>query len=382
MRTATLTIDPAAITHNLAQVHVFAPKAKILAMVKANAYGHGIAAVLPALDQADGVGVATFEEALEARHLGWAKTIGLVEGVFSASEWRQAIDNEFSCVIHHAPQLEWALNQIPPEGSQTRLVWLKYNSGMNRLGFNSNDLIKAATALNQAGYQLILTTHFANADAVSHPLNALQIERFNALLEILRQDVSPDIQASLCNSAGIIHFAQCHQDWVRPGIMLYGSSPVNDKSAAQLNLQPAMTFSTEIMAFQTVTAGDAIGYSSRWIAQQETRTALVSIGYGDGYPRIIDEHAEVCVILTQVDGSKVRYFCPIRGRVAMDMIVIDISATPKDLPLNSEVILWGEAPHIDEVAASAGTISYELFCRLSLRPNRVLKDSLATGLKK
>ena len=382
MRTATLTINPAAITHNLAQVQALAPKAKVLAMVKANAYGHGVAAVLPALDQADGVGVATFEEALEARRLGWLKTIGLVEGVFSASEWQRAIDNEFSCVIHHAPQLEWALDNVPPKDSQTRIVWLKYNSGMNRLGFNSDNIIEAAHALNRSGYQLILTTHFANADAFSHPLNTLQIKRFNALLETLRQDISPDIQASLCNSAGIIHFAQCHQDWVRPGIMLYGSSPINDKSAAQLNLQPAMTFSTKIMAFQTVTAGDAIGYGSRWIAQQDTRTALISIGYGDGYPRVIDEQAQVCVILTHVDGAKEHYFCPIRGRVAMDMIVIDISTTPKDLPLNNDVILWGEAPHIDDVAASAGTISYELFCRLSLRPNRLVANSIAERLEK
>ncbi len=159
MRTATITINPQAITHNLLQAKKHAPTAKVLAMVKANAYGHGVAAVLPALQQADGIGVATFDEALEARQLGWHKTIGLVEGVFSAKEWQQAIDNACSCVIHHAPQLDWALENIPAADSPTRQAWLKYNTGMNRLGFNDDTIIQAAQRLHNAGYQIILTTH-------------------------------------------------------------------------------------------------------------------------------------------------------------------------------------------------------------------------------
>ncbi|WP_201556321.1 alanine racemase [Psychrobacter sp. 72-O-c] len=371
MRTATITINPNALTHNLMQVKKIAPTAKILAMVKANAYGHGVAMVLPALQQADGIGVATFDEALEARQLGWDKTIGLVEGVFSANEWQQAIDQSFSCVIHHRPQLDWALENVPSANSPTRLVWLKYNTGMNRLGFNDENVIQAANQLHDAGYQLILTTHFANADDHDHPLNAIQIQRFADMLTVLRDNVSQDIRGSLCNSAGLVNFTDSHYDWVRPGIMLYGSSPVNNKSAYDLNLQPAMDFSAQIMAFQTVKASDAIGYGSRWIAQQDTRTALISIGYGDGYPRVINDDSYVSVIDANTDdGTTQSYPCPVRGRVAMDMIVIDISAVPENIALNSKVVLWGSAPHVDEVAAHAGTIGYELLCRLSSRPER------------
>ncbi|WP_440454692.1 alanine racemase [Psychrobacter sp. ASPA161_9] len=367
MRTATITINPAALTHNLNQVKKRASNAKVLAMVKANAYGHGVAAVLPALQQADGIGVATFAEAMEARQLGWDKAIGLVEGVFSAKEWQQAIDNACSCVIHHAPQLDWALENVPAADSPARQVWLKYNTGMNRLGFNETTVVEAAQRLHDAGYQLILTTHFANADNRDHPLNAIQIQRFSEMLSYLQQQISPAIEGSLCNSAGIVNFSDNHFDWVRPGIMLYGSSPVIDQSANDLNLQPAMEFSAHIMAMQVVNAGDAIGYGSRWTAQQDTRTALVSIGYGDGYPRVISDDAYVCIIDAESDTS---YPCPIRGRVAMDMIVIDLSAAPVDIALDSKVVLWGAMPHVDEVASHAGTIGYELLCRLSARPKR------------
>lgn len=364
----TITIKPAAITHNLNQVKALAPKSKVLAMVKANAYGHGVAAVLPALQQADGIGVATLREALEAQQLGWDKTIGLIEGAFTVDEWQQAIEHDISCVIHHAPQLDWALEQIPPVDSATRVVWIKYNTGMNRLGFNTQTLISAAKSLHDAGYQLILTTHFANADNQDHPLNAIQIQRFNDMLITLRQTVSTNIKGSLCNSAGIVNFSEHHHDWVRPGIMLYGSAPVIDQSAYTLNLQPAMEFSAQIIALQTVQAGDAIGYGSRWIAQQDVKTALVSIGYGDGYPRVVNENAYVSVIDAL---NQQRYSCAVIGRVAMDMIVIDVSAVPESSALNSKVILWGDAPHVDEVATHADTIGYELLCRLSVRPNRI-----------
>lgn len=372
----TITIKPAAITHNLAQVKKLAPKSKVLAMVKANAYGHGVAAVLPALQQgeqqADGIGVATLQEALEARQLGWDKTIGLIEGAFTAEEWRLAIEHDISCVIHHEPQLTWALENTPTASSATRVVWLKYNTGMNRLGFNDQTLIPAAKHLHEAGYQLILTTHFANADDRAHPLNAIQIQRFNDMLRTLRETVSSDVEGSLCNSAGIVNFPEHHHDWVRPGIMLYGSTPVIDKSAHDLDLQPAMEFSAQIIALQTVNAGDGIGYGSRWTAAQDTKTALVSIGYGDGYPRVVSADVYVCVIDETNNQS---YPCAVIGRVAMDMIVIDVSAVPNSVALNSKVILWGDAPHVDEVAAHAETISYELLCRLSARPTRNITES-------
>ena len=372
----TITIKPVAITHNLAEVKKRAPTSKVLAMVKANAYGHGVAAVLPALQQAepqaDGIGVATLIEALEARQLGWNKIIGLIEGAFTKDEWQLAIEHDISCVIHHEPQLTWALENTPPTTSATSVVWLKYNTGMNRLGFNDQTLIPAAKRLHEAGYQLILTTHFANADDRTHPLNAIQIQRFNDMLQTLRETISSDIKGSLCNSAGIVNFPEHHHDWVRPGIMLYGSTPVIDKSAHDLDLHPAMEFSAQIIALQTVSAGDGIGYGSRWTAMQDTKTALVSIGYGDGYPRVVSADAYVSVIDAINHQS---YPCAVVGRVAMDMIVIDVSAVPESVALNSKVILWGDAPHVDEVAVHAETISYELLCRLSARPNRAIAKS-------
>ena len=372
----TITINPAAITHNVAQVKKLAPTAKVLAMVKANAYGHGVAAILPALKQAkpqaDGIGVATLIEALEARQLGWDKTIGLIEGAFTKDEWQLAIEHDISCVIHHEAQLTWALENTPPATNATRVVWLKYNTGMNRLGFNDQTLIPAAKRLHEAGYQLVLTTHFANADDRAHPLNAIQIQRFNDMLQTLKETVSSDVKGSLCNSAGIVNFPEHHHDWVRPGIMLYGSTPVIDKSARDLDLQPAMEFSAQIIALQTVNAGDVIGYGSRWTAMQDTKTALVSIGYGDGYPRVVSDNAYVSVI----DAINYQsYPCVVVGRVAMDMIVIDVSTVPESVALDSKVILWGDAPHVDEVAAHAETISYELLCRLSARPHRTIAKS-------
>lgn len=154
--------------------------------------------------------------------------------------------------------------------------------------------------------------------------------------------------------------------------MLYGSTPVIDKSARDLDLQPAMEFSAQIIALQTVNAGDGIGYGSRWTAMQDTKTALVSIGYGDGYPRVVSADAYVCVIDETNNQS---YPCAVIGRVAMDMIVIDVSAVPNSVALNSKVLLWGDAPHVDEVAAHAETISYELLCRLSARPTRNITES-------
>ena len=180
--------------------------------------------------------------------------------------------------------------------------------------------------------------------------------RLSASQATLKDTISLDIKGSLCNSAGIVNFPEYHYDWVRPGIILYGSSPVVDKSAQELDLQPAMEFSAQIMALQTVSANDAIGYGSRW-----------RVGYGDGYPRVISDDAYVTVIDTNDNQS---YRCPVIGRVAMDMIVIDVSKTPESLALDSKVMLWGDAPRVDEVAGHAGTISYELLCRLSIRPNR------------
>ena len=375
MRTATLTIHLDAIVHNLGRVHHLAPNANILAMVKANAYGHGVANVLPALQMfADSLedsnrlalGVATLQEAIELRKLGWSHSIGVIEGVFSFDEWQMAHQIQAQCVIHQHEQVEWALSDVPSDGSPTRKIWLKLNTGMNRLGFEPNEITSVAKTLNNAGYDLILTSHFANAEDVSHPLNRKQIQTFNNVLVRLKSQVSPNIQASLCNSAGIINFPDCHYNWVRPGIMLYGSSPIIDKSAEDLNLRPTMIFGAKVMAIHHLQAGQAVGYGSRFVCERPTVKGIISVGYGDGYPRVVTDEAWVSVV-----SNGETYQCPIIGRVAMDMIAMDLTDVPEP-KIGDDVVLWGDAnlghPSVDDVASWAGTIGYELLCRTTGRP--------------
>ncbi|WP_227430170.1 alanine racemase [Psychrobacter sp. I-STPA6b] len=385
MRTANITINTSALVHNLAYVQKQAPHSKVLAMVKANAYGHGVLACLPALTTANALGVATFAEALQIREAGWEKPIIMIEGAFSQAEWQQTQQLNISCVIHHQAQLDWALQSALQEASQSspqlqQTIWLKVNTGMNRLGFSPEQIPDIAQQLSCAGYHIILTSHFANADEVDHPLNAQQYNTFDQLLRHLKQHINANIQGSLCNSAGIMHFPEYHYDWVRPGIMLYGSSPITGTSAQQLGLQAVMRFSTELMAIDNIPSQTPVGYGSRFIAPHPIKKGIISVGYGDGYPRVISEAGWVAL---QQDGNT--YHCPIIGRVAMDMIAIDLSAVPHP-QVGDSVILWGHTdtklnetnahgkhivPHVDDVASWADTIGYELLCRLSNRPTRI-----------
>ena len=239
---------------------------------------------------------------------------------------------------------------------------------MNRLGFEQDTIIPVAKKLAAAGYQLILTSHFANADTPSRASNEQQINMFTETLAQLRDEVDGSIKASLCNSAGIVNYPNCHFDWVRPGIMLYGSSPISGTSAADLNLKPAMIFAARLMAVHQIDKGASIGYGSLFVAERPMTKGIVSIGYGDGYPRVVDNSAWVSL----QQGNK-HYKCPVIGRVAMDMIAIDLTEV-ENPTFGSEVTLWGNAeqgaPTVDEIAASANTIGYELLCRMTQRPVR------------
>lgn len=381
MRTANIVIHQAALTHNLALAQQLTPTAKVLAMVKANAYGHGVEHCLPALQQADAIGVATMAEAIQVKTLGWQKPIVLIEGAFSEEEWQQSSQLNCQCVIHQHQQVDWALNSV----LTPQTVWLKYNTGMNRLGFSTDDVLPVAKQLHAAGYHIILTSHFANADDASHQLNQQQIGLFTQMLGTLKREVANTIQGSLCNSAGMVNFPDCHLDWVRPGIFLYGSSPILQKTAQQLNLQAAMSLHASIIAVQPLTAGAMVGYGSQWVAKQEGRIGIVSIGYGDGYPRVVDASAWVAVRELEKPATSHTYRCPIVGRVSMDMIMIDLSHVPHSIGEGAQVILWGNdasldamvpaahhaVPHIDDIATAANTISYELMCRLTNRPLRL-----------
>lgn len=382
MRSASITINPAALTHNLSQVKSRIPQqTKVLAMVKADAYGHGVKHCLEGMAQADALGVACFSEAKQIRDLGWEKILVLIEGVFSPKEWAESLLANCQSVIHHQNQVQWALEQVPAADSPCRTVWLKLNTGMNRLGFEPEELVGVAETLVQAGYNLILTSHFANADRPDHPSNANQIKIFTEALTLLREHVDTNIKASLCNSAGIINFPQCHFDWVRPGIMLYGSTPLEGISAQQLQLKPVMTFAARLMAIHSIAAGAPVGYGSRFIANRPIVKGIVSIGYGDGYPRVVDGSAWVSVqspvkatnSAQSAEEELINYKCPVIGRVAMDMIAIDLTEVPHP-SVGCKVTLWGdprdEVPSVDDIAYSAHTLGYELLCRVTQRPLR------------
>lgn len=355
MREARVYLSTQALTHNLQRVREFAPNSHVLAMVKADAYGHGLAFALNALQDADALGVAFFKEALDIRALGNTQPIVLIEGVFSLSEWLEADDIHAQCVIHQDCQLQWALDHIIPNAT----IWLKVNTGMNRLGFSPEKALAAAENLRAAGYDLILTMHFANADEADHPLNQQQIDTFLTI----KKQIDP-IKASLCNSAALIQWSDVQFDWVRPGIMLYGSSPFEDRSAAELNLKPVMTLTTQLIAKHELPENIVIGYGSQFTTRRPTRLGVIAMGYGDGYPRVITDGK------ISIQGQ----YVPIVGRVSMDMLTVDLTDLPTNPSLDTEVTLWGNDLDVDIIARTAGTIGYELFTRLSMRPIRHIID--------
>ncbi|WP_180162615.1 alanine racemase [Acinetobacter sp. YH12069] len=356
MRQATVYIDQQALQYNLNRVKQLAPTAKIVSMVKANAYGHGVKDCLAALKDSDAFGVACLKEALEIRELGYEQPITLIEGIFSDDEMQIIIDKKIECVVHHQQQLDWLRAHKDAYIAQGLKVWVKLNSGMNRLGFKVPEIIDVINALKAEGFTCVLAMHFANADAENHPLNDQQREQFLHVKE-----ACAPIMGSCCNSAAIFKWPELNFDFVRPGIMLYGATPFSDRSVEALDLKPVMTFTAEVIALNTIQAGESVGYGSTFVAEQEMNLAIVSIGYGDGYPRAFPKQNYV-----SIHGQKTRVI----GRVAMDMIAIDI--TGMHAPIGTEVELWGKDRLVDDVAEANGTIGYELLCRMSARPVRKL----------
>lgn len=357
MRDARLGISLAALHHNLRRVRESAPYARVLAMVKADAYGHGARLVADALAEADGFGVALVEEGLELRAAGIRRPVTVLEGVFSDSEMFEAVRHHLDVVVHTELQLGY-LERCRLTGPVN--VWLKLDTGMHRLGFAPEEALAAFRRIRAANVtgQIGLLTHFACADELDSPLTDRQITHFRTVQALLAQS-GETIQESLCNSAGILAWPAAHGDWVRPGIMLYGSSPFAGQSAEQLGLRPVMTLSSRLIAVRTVAAGEAVGYGAAWTAERDTRIGIVGIGYGDGYPRTARNGTPVLV-----NGQRVG----LAGRVSMDMIAVDLGALPAEP--GDPCILWGEGLAVDEVAAWSGTLSYELLCKVTARVRR------------
>jgi alanine racemase len=345
------TIDLSAMRHNLNIARNRAPDSKVWAVVKANAYGHGLARGMRAFSDADGLALIEVDAAVRLREMGWRKPVLLLEGFFEQEDLSIVAKHRLQVAIHCHEQIEMIerANLASPID-----VHLKMNSGMNRLGFKAEVYreayarLKAIPAIRNISFMM----HFANADEADNPglPMAEQVRRFRAATEDLPGE------RSLANSAANLMYPEVAADWVRPGIMLYGGTP-GGRSANEFGLRAAMTLESGIIGMQDIAVGDAVGYGSRFIADKPMKIGVVACGYADGYPRHAPNGTPVIV-----DGHRTG----IAGRVSMDMMAVDLTDIP-NARVGSKVILWGDELPIDEVATAAGTIGYELMCALAPR---------------
>jgi alanine racemase len=351
--TAWAEINLSALSHNLTQVRQCAPKAKVITMIKADAYGHGLVAVGTQLaSEADILGVARLSEAQALRNHGISTPILLMGTLLSDEALRYCATQRIALAIHTLAQAhQVAALAIPME------LWLKLDTGMNRLGLSEADLHQAHHLLSsaKAAHNLNLMTHFSSADEDRAPITAEQIDKFEQVANHY-----PDLPCSLANSAAIISAERSHRDWVRPGIMLYGSNP----TVKPLDLMPVMTLKSRVLAVKSVSAGESVGYNGKWTASKDSRIAALGIGYGDGYPRQLPNGTPVLV-----NGHRF----PVVGRISMDICSIDISDATLQIAEGDEVTLWGEGLPADDIAPLANTISYHLFTGVTSRVPRLYR---------
>ena len=350
-------IDIAALQSNLALARSAMPQAKTWAVVKANAYGHGLEHGMRGFQQADGLSLIELDAAVRLRELGWNKPLMLLEGLFETADLAITDHYRLQVVVHNEFQLAMlstAKLSAPLE------VHLKINTGMNRLGFMPERVAAVYQSLQAmpSVASISFMTHFANAED-QHPVLSVesQLARFKQATAGLQGSIS------LANSAATLLHSELSADWIRPGVMLYGGSP-GGGSAAGFGLRPAMTLQSQLIAVQNIQKGDAVGYGSQFVAEQAMRVGVVACGYADGYPR----HAPTGTPIL-VNDVRTRVI----GRVSMDMITVDLTPVPQ-ADVGSKVILWGEGLPIDEVAAAAGTIGYELMCAVAPRVTKKVRD--------
>jgi alanine racemase len=355
-RPARALLDAGALKHNLQQARLHAKTARVMAVVKANGYGHGLAWVARTLgESADAFGVSSVEEGVQLRQAGVTRPICLLEGFFSADELSLLSRERLEPVIHHDGQLK----TLAAASKDLKLtVWLKVDTGMHRLGFQPATAQNALKQLRAtpAVANIRLMSHFARAEFPEDRATLKQIDDFLDLGRNL------GVELSLANSAGILSWPASHLDWVRPGIMLYGISPLLDQDAAKLDLRPVMTLETALISVQPRKKGDPIGYGGDWRCPEDMPVGVAAIGYGDGYPRHAPPGTPVLV-----NGKRASTV----GRVSMDMITIDLRSQPQATS-GDPVRLWGRGLPVEEVAESAGTISYELLCHVTERVPHVV----------
>lgn len=350
-RPARVVIDIAALHHNLSCIKKIAPASKVMAIVKADAYGHGIERVASALSSVDAFGVACLEEAEQLRFTGITKPVLLLEGPYSEAELNQVNILGLEIVVHCEQQL------LMLEKSQLQspvTVWMKIDSGMHRLGFMPEDVRQAwqrLEACENVADHTRLMSHFANASDRADPMTMEQLKLFNqACMDIVAEK-------SLANSAAILTFPQTHYDWIRPGIMLYGVSPMDDSTSADHGLRPVMSLVSELISVKRLKRGDTVGYGASWRCPEDMPIGIVATGYGDGFPRHAGTGTPILIKNQRTT---------IIGNTSMDMLAVDLRPIP-EATVGDPAELWGESLMIEEVARHAGTVPYELLCGVHKR---------------
>ncbi len=351
-----------AVQHNLQMVRRLAPDAKIMAVIKANGYGHGLLRIAEALQNADAFAVARVDEGIRLRKAGIKNRIAVLEGFSCAEELDELLLYQLDAVVHSFTQLEIFESRKEQEACA---IWLKLDTGMNRLGFKPQEFNSVFQRLNQCSIirpPIRLMTHLANADDKQDATTHKQIRLFNDTVAT----VGLENERSIANSAGIIAWKEALTDWVRPGVMLYGISPFPDNTGKQLGLKPVMGLHSRLIAVKPIATGDKVGYSGTWVCERPTTLGVVAVGYGDGYPRYAKAGTPVLV-----NGQRV----PLIGRVSMDMITVDLATQPNAKP-GDPVTLWGDSLAVEEIAFYADTIPYTLVCGVTQRVQIVEKSAL------
>lgn len=350
-------INTQALHHNFSVVRKYAPNSQVLAMIKANGYGHGLVRVARILKEADAFAVARVDEALTLRHAGITHPIVVMTGFSNLEELKLCSAYDLQPVFHSNYQIDYL--------EQTQLqkpihAWFKIETGLGRLGFSPEEAAAAyqrLMAVPQLIKPLVTISHLASADDLANPKNNLQLERFKKMTE------SFEGGKSIARSAMIMSNPQMHLDWVRPGIMLFGASPLADEVGADRDLQPVMTMKSQIISIKHIPAGETVGYGQTWKCEEDMPVGVVAFGYADGYPRHMAQGTPVLI-----NGVR----CPLIGRVSMDMITVDLRPCP-NTKIGDEAILWGPELPIEIIARSASTIPYFLWVNVSARVKFVEK---------
>lgn len=352
------TVDLSALKHNFAVVKSLAPNSKIMAVLKANAYGHGLISVAHALEEADGLALARLHEAITLREAGITQRLLLMGNYLNAQHFDICAKHNIDIAVH---SLAMAEQLSETQGKQQLNIWLKIDIGMHRLGLQSHEIAKALELVKNstAVKNIFIMGHLSNADSLNPDTTKQQLTLFNNSTKDLAYP------KSLANSAATIQFSECHFDWVRPGIMLYGCAPSNEISEQCQQLKNVMTLKATIIALRDISIGEGVGYNLSWQATRPSKIATLAIGYGDGYPRHAKPGTPVLI-----NGQR----APLVGRVSMDLINVDVTDIQGDTELDTEAVVWGEDLPINEIAEWADTISYDLLTGIAARVPRLYVD--------